>query len=113
MCLPDKYDDGGYSGGNADRPALKKLLADIEAQRIDAVVCYKLDRLSRSLLDFAKLLGIFEQRKVIFVSVTQQFCTTNSMGKLLLNILMSFSEFERSMTSERTRDKIAATRRKG
>src|SRR3954447_16378025 len=103
----------GYSGGNTDRPALQRLLADIEAGRIDTVVVYKVDRLSRSLLDFARMMEIFEKHRIAFVSITQQFCTSNSMGRLMLNVLLSFAQFEREIISERTRDKIAATRRKG
>jgi site-specific DNA recombinase len=112
-CLPDRYDDGGYSGGNLDRPALARLLTDITTGRIQAVVVYKVDRLSRSLLDFAKMMETFEKHKVSFVSVTQQFNTTTSMGRLVLNVLLSFAQFEREIISERTRDKIAAARRKG
>jgi site-specific DNA recombinase len=112
-CLPSRYDDGGFTGGNMDRPALKRLLADIEASRIDCVVSYKLDRLSRSLLDFARIIGIFEKHHVSFVSITQQFNSGTSMGRLVLNVLLSFAQFEREIISERTRDKIAATRRKG
>ena len=112
-CLPDRYDDGGFTGGNMDRPALRRLIADIEAGKVQCVVVYKVDRLSRSLLDFAKLLEIFERHQVAFVSVTQQFNTTNSMGRLMLNVLLSFAQFEREIISERTRDKIAAARRKG
>jgi len=112
-CLADRYDDGGFTGGNMDRPALKRLMADIEAERIDCVVVYKVDRLSRSLLDFAKLLEVFERHHVAFVSVTQQFNTSTSMGRLMLNVLLSFAQFEREIISERTRDKIAAARRKG
>jgi site-specific DNA recombinase len=108
-----RYDDGGYTGGNTDRPGLGRLLEDIEAGKIDCVVVYKVDRLSRSLLDFAQLMRTFEQRKVSFVSVTQQFNTATSMGRLVLNVLLSFAQFEREIISERTRDKIAATRRKG
>jgi len=111
--LPDHYDDGGFTGGNMDRPALKRMMADIEAGKINCVVVYKVDRLSRSLLDFAKMLEVFEKHQVAFVSVTQQFNTTTSMGRLMLNVLLSFAQFEREMISERTRDKIAATRRKG
>ena len=111
--LPDHYDDGGFTGGNTDRPALKRMLADIEAGKINCVVVYKVDRLSRSLLDFAKMLEVFERHRVAFVSVTQQFNTTTSMGRLMLNVLLSFAQFEREIISERTRDKIAATRRKG
>jgi site-specific DNA recombinase len=112
-CLPDRYDDGGYSGGTIERPALKRLLADIEAGKIDCVVVYKVDRLSRSLMDFSRVMQTFEQHGVSFVSVTQQFNTTHSMGRLTLNILLSFAQFEREIISERTRDKIAAARRKG
>jgi len=113
VCLPDRYDDGGFTGGNMERPAVKRLLADIEAGKIDCVVVYKVDRLSRSLLDFARMMETFERHGVSFVSVTQQFNTTNSMGRLMLNVLLSFAQFEREIISERTRDKIAATRRKG
>jgi site-specific DNA recombinase len=112
-CLPERFDDGGFTGGNTDRPALQRLLADIEAGKVDAVVVYKVDRLSRSLLDFAGMMQLFEKRKVSFVSVTQQFNTATSMGRLVLNVLLSFAQFEREIISERTRDKIAATRRKG
>ncbi len=112
-CLPQHYDDPAYSGGNLDRPALKKLLADIEAGRIDVVVVYKIDRLTRSLADFAKLVEAFDARSISFVAVTQQFNTTTSMGRLTLNVLLSFAQFERELSSERVRDKIAASRRKG
>src|SRR5437879_4388870 len=112
-CLPQRYDDGGFTGGHMDRPALKRLLADDEAGRIDCVVTYKSDRLSRSLLDFARIIGIFEKHHVAFVSITQQFNTATSMGRLVLNVLLSFAQFEREIISERTRDKIAAARRKG
>jgi site-specific DNA recombinase len=112
-CLPDRYDDGGYTGGNMDRPALKRLLADIEAGKVDAIVVYKVDRLSRSLLDFAKILETFDRHQVSFVSVTQQINSATSMGRLMLNVLLSFAQFEREIIGERTRDKIAATRRKG
>src|SRR6266851_4333166 len=111
--LPQHYDDPAYSGGNLDRPALKKLLADIEAGRIDVVVVYKIDRLTRSLADFAKLVEAFDARSISFVAVTQQFNTTTSMGRLTLNVLLSFAQFERELSSERVRDKIAASRRKG
>jgi site-specific DNA recombinase len=111
--VPQHYDDGGFTGGNIDRPALKRLLEDIEAQRIQCVVVYKVDRLSRSLLDFARLIDRFEQRSVSFVSVTQQFNTTTSLGRLTLNILLSFAQFEREIIGERTRDKMSAARRKG
>lgn len=113
VCLPDRYDDGGFTGGNLERPAVKRLMADIEAGRIDCVVVYKVDRLSRSLMDFARMMQVFERHNVSFVSVTQQFNTTHSMGRLTLNILLSFAQFEREIISERTRDKIAAARRKG
>src|SRR5450631_104551 len=112
-ALPQLYDDPAYSGGNLDRPALKKLLADIEAGRIDVVVVYKIDRLTRSLADFAKLVEAFDARSISFVAVTQQFNTTTSMGRLTLNVLLSFAQFERELSSERVRDKIAASRRKG
>jgi len=113
VCLPDRYDDGGFTGGNMDRPAMKRLLADIEAGGIDCIVVYKVDRLSRSLMDFARVMETFEKHSVSFVSVTQQFNTSTSMGRLMLNVLLSFAQFEREIISERTRDKIAATRRKG
>jgi site-specific DNA recombinase len=112
-CLPDRYDDGGFTGGNMDRPALKRLLSDIEGGRVDCVVVYKVDRLSRSLLDFARMVETFDTHRVSFVSVTQQFNTAQSMGRLVLNVLLSFAQFEREIISERTRDKIAASRRKG
>ncbi len=112
-ALPQHYDDPAYSGGNLDRPALKKLLIDIEAGRIDVVVVYKIDRLTRSLADFAKLVEAFDARSISFVAVTQQFNTTTSMGRLTLNVLLSFAQFERELSSERVRDKIAASRRKG
>ena len=107
------YDDGGYSGGNMERPALKQLLADISGGKVDVVVVYKVDRLTRSLGDFAKLVDLFDDHGVSFVSVTQQFNTTTSMGRLMLNVLLSFAQFEREVTGERIRDKIAATKRKG
>ena len=113
MAVDDGYDDGGYSGGNMDRPGLKRLLADIDAGRIDTVVVYKIDRLTRSLTDFSKLVEVFDRHKVSFVSVTQQFNTTTSMGRLTLNILLSFAQFEREVTGERIRDKIAASKAKG
>src|SRR5712692_521808 len=111
--LPALYDDGGYSGGSTERPALKRLLADIQSHLIDVVVVYKVDRLTRSLADFAKIVEIFDAAGVSFVSVTQQFNTTTSMGRLTLNVLLSFARFEREVTSERIRDKIAASKRKG
>jgi len=107
VCLPEPYDYGGYTGGNTDRPALKRLLADIAAGKVDAVVVYKVDRLSRSLLDFAKMMEVFDRHSVSFVSVTRQFNTVHWMGRLTLNILLSFAQFEREIISERTRDKIA------
>jgi site-specific DNA recombinase len=108
-----RYDDGGFSGGSTDRPALQQLLADIRAHRIDVIVVYKVDRLTRSLADFAKLVELFDAHGVSFVSVTQQFNTTTSMGRLTLNVLLSFAQFEREVTAERIRDKIAASKRKG
>jgi DNA invertase Pin-like site-specific DNA recombinase len=111
--LRAKYDDGGFSGGNTDRPALQRLLADVRAGRVNVIVVYKVDRLTRSLADFAKLVELFDQHNVSFVSVTQQFNTTTSMGRLTLNVLLSFAQFEREVTSERIRDKIAASKRKG
>jgi site-specific DNA recombinase len=108
-----KYDDGGFSGGDTDRPALQRLLGDVRSGKIDVIVVYKVDRLTRSLADFAKLVELFDQHKVSFVSVTQQFNTTTSMGRLTLNVLLSFAQFEREVTSERIRDKIAASKRKG
>ena len=113
IALPDRYDDGGVSGGTLDRPALQRLLRDVEAGLVDVVVVYKIDRLSRSLTDFAKLVELFERHGVTFVSVTQQFSTTSSMGRLTLNVLLSFAQFEREVIGERIRDKFAASRRKG
>jgi site-specific DNA recombinase len=111
--LRGKYDDGGFSGGNTDRPALQSLLQDVRAGKVDVIVVYKVDRLTRSLADFAKIVELFDQHNVSFVSVTQQFNTTTSMGRLTLNVLLSFAQFEREVTSERIRDKIAASKRKG
>jgi site-specific DNA recombinase len=111
--LPTQYDDGGYSGGTMERPALKRLLADIEASQVDVVVVYKVDRLTRALSDFVKLVEVFDRRGVSFVSITQQFNTTTSMGRLTLNVLLSFAQFEREVIGERVRDKIAASKRKG
>ena len=111
--LSAMYDDGGISGGTMERPALKRLLADIEAGCVDTVVVYKVDRLTRSLSDFAKIVDIFDAKGVSVVSVTQQFNTTTSMGRLTLNMLLSFAQFEREVTGERIRDKIAASKRKG
>ena len=108
-----KYDDGGFSGGTTDRPALQRLLSDVRAGKIDVIVVYKVDRLTRSLADFAKLVDLFDQYNVSFVSVTQQFNTTTSMGRLTLNVLLSFAQFEREVTAERIRDKISASKRKG
>ena len=111
--LPALYDDGGFSGGTMERPALKRLIADIEAGQIDVVVVYKVDRLMRALSDFAKLVDVFDRRGVSFVSITQQFNTTTSMGRLTLNVLLSFAQFEREVTGERIRDKVAASKKKG
>ena len=112
-CIATHYDDGGYSGGSMDRPALRQLLQDIDSGKIDTVVVYKVDRLTRSLADFAKIVERLDARQVSFVSVTQQFNTTTSMGRLTLNVLLSFAQFEREVTGERIRDKIAASKRKG
>jgi len=111
--VANRYDDGGFSGGNMDRPALKRLLADVEARQIDCVIVYKVDRLSRSLLDFASIIGVLDKHSATFVSVTQQFNTSSSLGRLTLNVLLSFAQFERELTRERTRDKVCAARRKG
>src|SRR3984885_7748390 len=113
QVLPTAYNDGGFSGGNMDRPALQKLLGDLEAGKINIVVVYKVDRLTRSLADFAKIVEQFDRQGVSFVSVTQQFNTTTSMGRLPLNVLLSFAQFEREVTGERIRDKVAASKRKG
>jgi len=113
VCIPTRCDDGGFTGGNMDRPALQRLMGDIEAGKVDCVIVYKVDRLSRSLLDFACIMETFDKHNVSFVSVTQQFNTTSSMGRLTLNILLSFAQFEREIISERTRDKMSAARRKG
>jgi site-specific DNA recombinase len=110
--IRSQYNDGGYSGGSTDRPALQRLLSDVRARKVDVIVVYKVDRLTRSLADFAKLVELFDGHGVSFVSVTQQFNTTTSMGRLTLNVL-SFAQFEREITSERIRDKIAASKRKG
>jgi len=111
--IRSRYDDGGYSGGSTERPALQQLLADVRTRKVDVIVVYKVDRLTRSLADFAKLVELFDGHGVSFVSVTQQFNTTTSMGRLTLNVLLSFAQFEREVTSERIRDKIAASKRKG
>ena len=110
--MRDRYDDGGFSGGSMERPALKKLLDAVRARRIDVIVVYKVDRLTRSLADFAKLVEAFDAKSISFVAVTQQFNTTTSMGRLTLNVLLSFAQFERELSSERVRDKVAASRKK-
>src|SRR5580700_8404432 len=112
-AIPARYDDGGYSGGNLQRPALRQLLADVEAKKVDTIVVYTVDRLTRSLADFAKIVEALDARGVSFVAVTQQFNTTSSMGRLTLNVLLSFAQFEREITGERIRDKIAASKKKG
>ena len=111
--IPRRYDDGGFTGGNIERPAIRQLLDDVQNGGVDCVVVYKVDRLSRSLLDFARIIKLFEDHQVHFVSVTQHFNTADSMGRLTLNILLSFAQFEREIIAERTRDKIAAARRRG
>lgn len=113
VLTPKEYNDGGFSGGTMERPAFKKLLSDIENNEIDIVVVYKVDRLTRSLMDFAKIVDLFDKHETSFVSITQQFNTTTSMGRLTLNILLSFAQFEREVTGERIRDKFAASRKKG
>ncbi len=113
ILVHDRYDDGGFSGGTLERPALRRLLADVERGLVDVVVVYKIDRLSRSLTDFAKLVDVFEAHGVTFVSVTQAFNTTTSMGRLTLNILLSFAQFEREVIGERIRDKVAASKARG
>jgi len=113
VCPSDGYDDGGFSGATMGRPALQQLLAEIQAGRVDIVVVYKVDRLTRSLADFAKIVEILDTKGASFVSVTQQFNTTTSMGRLTLNVLLSFAQFEREVTGERIRDKIAASKKKG
>jgi site-specific DNA recombinase len=113
VALPERYDDGGYTGANIERPAFKRLLADIEAGLVDVVAVYKIDRLSRSMLDFVRLMELFKQHGVTFVSVTQQFSTTNAVGRMTLNLLATFAEFERETISERTRDKVRAARKRG
>jgi DNA invertase Pin-like site-specific DNA recombinase len=111
--IPTPYNDGGLSGGTMDRPALRQLLNDIQSAKVDVVVVYKIDRLTRSLMDFAKIVDVFDAHRVSFVSVTQQFNTTTSMGRLTLNVLLSFAQFERELSAERVRDKVAASRRRG
>lgn len=113
IAVSDDYDDPAFSGGNMDRPALKRLLTDIEAGKIDVIIIYKIDRLTRSLSDFSRMVEVFERQGVSFVSVTQQFNTTTSMGRLMLNVLLSFAQFEREVTGERIRDKITASKKKG
>jgi site-specific DNA recombinase len=113
VCLPDRYDDGGFTGGNMDRPALQRLLTDVKSGKIDCVVVYKLDRLSRSLIDFVRIIDVLENHDACFVSITQQFNSATSMGRLTLNILLSFAQFEREIIAERTRDKMCAARRRG
>jgi site-specific DNA recombinase len=113
IALADMYDDGGLSGGTMERPALKRLLEEVKASKVQTVVVYKVDRLTRSLADFAKIVDVLDARDVSFVSVTQQFNTTTSMGRLTLNMLLSFAQFEREIAGERIRDKIAASKRKG
>ena len=113
ICLKEQYDDGGYSGGSMERPALQKLLEDVRQKKLDVIVVYKVDRLTRSLADFAKLVELFDGSEVSFVSVTQSFNTTSSMGRLTLNVLLSFAQFEREVTGERIRDKIGASKKKG
>src|SRR5271169_5531056 len=113
QAIATRYDDGGYSGGTMERPALKRLLDDIAANKINVIVVYKVDRLTRSLADFSKIVETLDAKGVSFVSVTQQFNTTSSMGRLTLNILLSFAQFEREVTGERIRDKIAASKAKG
>ena len=113
MMLKDRYDDGGFSGGTLERPAVKRLLDDVRHGLVNTIVVYKIDRLSRSLADFVKLVELFDQYKVTFVSITQSFNTTTSMGRLTLNILLSFAQFERELGGERVRDKIAASRKRG
>jgi DNA invertase Pin-like site-specific DNA recombinase len=110
--IRSRYDDGGYSGGSTERPALQRLLTDVRTGKVDVIVVYKVDRLTRSLADFAKLVELFDGHGVSFVSVTQQFNTTTSMGRLTLNVLLSFAQFEREVASERIRDKIAASKRR-
>src|SRR5476651_1057868 len=112
LLVRSRYDDGGFSGGSMERPALQKLLLEVQAKRIDVIVVYKVDRLTRSLADFAKLVELFDAHGVSFVSVTQSFNTTTSMGRLTLNVLLSFAQFEREVTGERIRDKIAASKNK-
>jgi site-specific DNA recombinase len=113
IALPERYDDGGFTGANMERPAIRRLLADVQAKKVDCVLVYKVDRLSRSIRDFAKIMEILEKHGTTFVSVTQQFNTTTSLGRLTLNILLSFAQFEREIISERTRDKQVLARKRG
>ena len=113
VAVKERYDDGGFSGGTMERPALSQLLNDIAAGNVQTVIVYKVDRLTRSLSDFAKIIEVFDSHAVSFVSVTQQFNTTTSMGRLTLNVLLSFAQFERELTGERIRDKVAASKKKG
>ena len=110
---PERYDDGGFSGGNMQRPGLKRLMADVAAGKVDIILLYKIDRLTRSLADFAKIVEVLDKAGASFVSITQSFNTTTSMGRLTLNMLLSFAQFEREVTGERIRDKIAASKRRG
>ncbi len=113
VCLPERYDDGGYSGGTTDRPALKRLLEDVKQGKIDVICVYKIDRLSRSLHDFAEMLDFFDKKGVDFVSVTQDINTSTSAGRMMLNILITFAQYEREIIAERIRDKIASSKQKG
>src|SRR5690242_9768850 len=113
VLVKDRYDDGGFSGGNMERPGLKRLLADVEAGKVDIILLYKIDRLTRSLTDFSKIVEVLDLAGASFVSITQSFNTTTSMGRLTLNMLLSFAQFEREVTGERIRDKIAASKKKG
>ena len=113
VMVPNHYDDGGFSGGNIDRPGLKQLLAEVEQGKVDVIVVYKVDRLTRALSDFAKIVDVLDARGASFVSITQAFNTTTSMGRLTLNVLLSFAQFEREVTGERIRDKIEASKKKG
>ena len=113
VLIKEHYDDGGFSGGNMNRPSLKRLLQDVEAGKVNMIVVYKIDRLTRSLTDFAKMVDIFDKYKCSFVSVTQNFNTADSMGRLTLNMLLSFAQFEREISGERIRDKVAASKKKG
>ena len=113
VLAPGNYDDGGFSGGNMERPGLKRLFADIKEGKIDCIVVYKIDRLTRSLVDFSKIIELFDENNVSFVSVTQSFNTSNSMGRLMLNVLLSFAQYERELTGERIRDKVEASKKQG